>query len=83
MPIEKIGDKDVTEKDLDMNKIPEFITQPNSGIEAIQFIDGNVSCRASATPAAGEWKSGDTIVIKPSGSGSEQEWRDATVRIKN
>jgi|GEM_PF-3371554 len=83
VPIEKIGDKDVTEKDLDMNKIPEFITQPNSGIEAIQFIDGNVSCRASATPAAGEWKSGDTIVIKPSGSGSEQEWRDATVRIKN
>ena len=82
VPVEKTGD-DVTDANLDMSKIPEFITQPNSGIEAIQFIDYNVSCRASATPAAGEWKSGDTIVIKPSGSGTEQEWRDATVRIKN
>ena len=83
VPIEKIGDKYVTDTDLDMNKIPEFITQPNSGIEAVQFIDDNVSCSASATPAAGEWKSGDTIVFKPSGGSSEQEWRDATVRIKN
>ncbi len=83
VPIEKIGDKDITDADLDMNKIPEFITQPNSGIEAIQFIADNVFCIASATPAAGEWKSGDTIVIKPSVSGYEQEWRDATIRIKN
>ena len=59
-----------------------FITAPNLGLKSVQFIDDNVSCCASATPVAGVWKPGDTIVIKPSGNSSSQEWVDTIVRMK-
>ena len=59
-----------------------FITAPNLGLKSVQFIDDNVSCNASATPVAGVWKSGDTIVIKPSDNSSSQEWVDTVVRMK-
>ena len=59
-----------------------FINTPNLGLKSVQFIDDNVSCCASATPVAGVWKSGDTIVIKPSDNDSSQEWVDTNIRMK-
>ncbi len=63
-------------------KIPGIIYDINSGLESIRFSDDNVCCQAQTMPVNGVWKTGDTIVIKPSGGSSDQEWIEPTIRMK-
>ena len=63
-------------------KIPGIIYDINSGLESIRFSDDNVCCQAQSMPVNGEWKAGDTIVIKPSDGSSDQEWIEPTIRMK-
>ena len=63
-------------------KIPGLIYDINSGLESIQFSGDNVCCQAQSMPVNGEWKTGDTIVLKPSGGSSGQEWIEPTIRMK-
>ena len=63
-------------------KIPGLIYDINSGLESIWFSDDNVCCQAQSMPINGEWKTGDTIVVKPLDGCSDQEWIEPTIRMK-